>query len=74
MRKYIKPGSVTWWGGVAPLVTGLIIASEPLTGWADLSLTLRNVVGDVSPAALVNGGLIVIGLRAAPGVNLPKGV
>ncbi len=63
--KYIKPRSLTWWASVAPLLAGVILATEPLHGWIGLSQTLRNFTGDVPPSLLINAGLAGIGLRGA---------
>lgn len=64
--KYIKPYSLTWWASVAPLVAGLILATEPLHGAAGLVGVVRELVGaDIEPAYLINAGLAGIGLRAA---------
>lgn len=64
-RRYIKPRSLTWWASAAPLVIGMIIATEPLHGLAALAATLRNITGDTPPAMLINAGLAGIGLRGA---------
>ncbi len=65
LAKYFKPGSLTWWASVAPLVAGLILATEPLHGWTDIAQTLRNITGDMAPSILINAGLAGIGLRGA---------
>jgi hypothetical protein len=63
--KYWKPRSVTWWGGVVPLVAGLILATEPLHGWLDLVATINNMTGFIPAAILINSGAVAIGLRGA---------
>jgi hypothetical protein len=65
MRKYVKPGSLTWWASAAPLAAGIILATEPLHGWFEIAQTLRNFSGEVPPAMLINAGLLGIGLRGA---------
>lgn len=64
-RKYVKPASVTWWASMAPLVAGVVLATEPLHGWFSVAQTLRNFAGDAPPAVLINAGLLGIGLRGA---------
>lgn len=63
--KYFKPRSLTWWASVAPLVAGLIVASEPLHELAKLVATIDNMTGGMSAAVMINSGLIGIGLRGA---------
>tara|TARA_R110000764_G_C11029370_1_gene385335 strand:- start:38224 stop:38424 length:201 start_codon:yes stop_codon:yes gene_type:complete len=63
--KYWKPKSITWWGGVVPLVAGLILATEPLHGWLDLVSTINNMTGFIPAAILINSGAVAIGLRGA---------
>ena len=63
--RHVKPTSLTWWASVAPLVAGLVLATEPLHEWAALADTTRNLVGDVSPSLLINAGLAGIGIRGA---------
>ena len=63
--KYWKPKSLTWWGGVVPLVAGLIIATEPLHGWLDLVSTINNMTGRIPAAVLINTGAVAIGFRGA---------
>ena len=63
--KYLKVKSLTWWVSVAPIIAGLIIASEPLHGASSIVQTINSATGDISPAVLINSGLIGIGLRGA---------
>tara|TARA_R110000822_G_scaffold7154_2_gene29430 strand:+ start:901 stop:1101 length:201 start_codon:yes stop_codon:yes gene_type:complete len=63
--KYWKPRSVTWWGGVIPLTGGLIVATLPLHGWADLVTAIDNVSGGLPAAILINAGAVAIGFRGA---------
>ncbi len=63
--KYLKPKSLTWWASVAPVVAGLIVASEPLHGGSAVVQTINSVTGNISPAVMINAGLAGIGLRGA---------
>lgn len=64
MNKYFKPGSLTWWASVSPLLMGLFIASEPLHGMASAVLSIKNATGMTAPV-LINAGLVGIGIRGA---------
>ena len=64
-RKYIKPDSLTWWASFAPILAGVVVASEPLHGLSDVVATVNNMTGHMSPAILINAGLAGIGLRGA---------
>lgn len=66
-RKYWKPGSLTWLMSVAPLVAGLVIATEPLHGMSGLVEAINNMTGSTPPAVLINAGLAGIGIRGAIG-------
>ena len=63
--KYLKPNSLTWWASATPLCLGFVAASEPLHGLIGVTETIANLTGGASPYALVNAGLIGIGLRGA---------
>ncbi len=63
--KYIKPDSLSWWASIAPLIAGLVLASEPLHNLSEVAQTLRNMTGDTPPALLINAGLAGIGIRGA---------
>lgn len=63
--KYFKPKSVTWWASVAPLVAGMIVATEPLHGLTAAVDVINAITGNASPAILINAGLAGIGLRGA---------
>jgi hypothetical protein len=63
--KYFKPRSLTWWGAMVPLVSGLVVASEPLHGLTGIVQTIDGVTGHVAPALLINAGLVAIGARGA---------
>lgn len=64
-RKYIKINSLTWWAAVAPLVAGIIVATEPLHHTTGLVATINNLTGHAAPALLINAGMGAIGLRGA---------
>ena len=64
--RYIRPPSLTWWGGLLSFATGAASLVVPVTGpLADLArlITLLSGSGDASPAALIALGLGLIGLR-----------
>jgi hypothetical protein len=64
--KYIKPKSVSWWASLAPLVGGLIIAgSEAVPALEPPARVVNSLSGGMTPALLVNMGLVGIGLRGA---------
>ena len=63
--KYLKPRSLTWWTSLAPVIAGLIVASEPLHGVVSLVETIDGITGGISPAIMINAGLAGIGLRGA---------
>ncbi len=65
MGKYVKLRSLTWWASMAPLVAGIVLATEPLHGWFAVDQTLRNLTGEAPPMMLINAGLAGIGLRGA---------
>ncbi|MCG7628977.1 hypothetical protein MHM88_14290 [Epibacterium sp. MM17-32] len=66
-KKYFKPKSLTWLASLVPLGCGVFLAAEPLhnlTTWVEAVTT---ATGGMSPFALINAGLIGIGLRGAVG-------
>lgn len=65
IRKYIKARSLTFWASLALVVQGLILATEPLHGFSNLTAALHNISGDIAPGMMINTGLAGIGLRAA---------
>lgn len=65
MGKYVKPKSLTWWASLVPLVMGLILAFEPVHGWASVVAVIDGLTGGAAPAVLINAGLIGIGIRGA---------
>ena len=64
-RKYWRPASLTFWSSVTPISVGVFMASVPLHGFDALAFTADNLTGNVGSYALINGGLVGIGLRAA---------
>ena len=64
-RKYFQPKSLTWWASVAPLVAGVVVATEALHGASSLVSSVNAATGGVPAAALINAGLVGIGLRGA---------
>tara|TARA_R110000850_G_scaffold18506_1_gene56671 strand:- start:1359 stop:1565 length:207 start_codon:yes stop_codon:yes gene_type:complete len=67
VNKYFKPKSLSWWSAVVPLAAGLVVATEPLHGVGSIVQTIDSVTGHVSPAMLINAGLVGIGFRGAIG-------
>jgi len=65
-RKYFKPGSLTWWASVAPLIAGLFLATDGLHGAVGIADAIRTGTGMSAPV-LINMGLAGIGLRGAMG-------
>ena len=66
-RKYFKPKSLTWWGGVAPIIAGVFIASEPLHNLTNMVEVVRTLTGHAPVGILINAGLVAIGLRGKDG-------
>lgn len=48
-----------------PLIAGVVVAFEPLHGGVAITETINNVTGFLSPAVMINAGLIGIGVRGA---------
>ncbi|QDP65851.1 MAG: hypothetical protein Unbinned7865contig1001_50 [Prokaryotic dsDNA virus sp.] len=67
MKKYFKPASVSWWAALAPLISGIIVATEPAHNLSAIVTIINNVTGHTPPALLINAGLAGIGLRGAMG-------
>ncbi|MCI5078688.1 hypothetical protein [Oricola sp.] len=67
MLKYILPKSLTWWTGVASIVTGAAQIAAPdakAIGQVGEVLSLANGAGSApTPATLIVLGLGLIGLR-----------
>lgn len=65
-RKYFKPKSLAWWASVAPLFGGVIIAtSEAVPTIAPVAAVVKSLAGDMTPAQLIQLGLLGVGLRGA---------
>lgn len=65
LRKYWKPTSLTWLASVTPLVIGIFMALEPVHGLSQWVQAAGAMTGDMPPYALINMGLVGIGLRGA---------
>lgn len=65
MGKYVKPRSLTWWASLVPIAAGVVVASEPLHGATLVVQSINNATGGLSPAVLINAGIVGIGLRGA---------
>lgn len=66
MKKYFKPKSLTWWGSVIPLVAGVISAvSVSVPALAPAKVIIDVASGGLTPAVLINAGLVGIGVRAS---------
>lgn len=63
--KYFKPGSVTWWASLVPLLAGLIVASEPIHGLTSVVESINRATDGAAPAIMINLGLAGIGFRGA---------
>ena len=64
--KYFKPGSITWWASVAPLLAGLVLAlSAAFPALAGAAAVISEASGDLPAPVLINMGLVGIGLRGA---------
>ena len=63
--KYFKPASLTWWASFVPLAMGTFAASEPLHGLSVGVLVVDNLTGGIGSYALINAGLVGIGMRGA---------
>lgn len=66
MIKYFKPKSLTWWGSVVPLLAGLIsAASASVPALEPAKVVIDAASGGLTPAVLINAGLVGIGVRAS---------
>ena len=61
---YFLPNSLTWLAGATLIALGVFLGFEPVHEMSNYAQSVRNVVGDVSPAALVLNGVGFIGIRA----------
>lgn len=68
MNKYFKPGSLTWWASVTPLLAGIVLAlSAAIPALAPVVAVINAASGGLPAPVLINMGLIGIGLRGAVG-------
>jgi len=67
INKYFKPKSLSWWSGIAMVLSGAFMAFTPMHAMDELSEAIRMLYAGVSPAVLINSGLAIIGLRGAQG-------
>ena len=65
MNKYIKPKSLTFWASMVSLSLGVFLAFAPIHGLADWVDAVNNLTGNVGSYALIQAGLVGIGLRGA---------
>lgn len=66
VAKYIKPKSLTWWASVFPLIAGVALAfTSSVPGMEGLATIISSFFPGMSAVALINMGLIGIGLRGA---------
>lgn len=65
--KYFKPRSVAWWASIGMIASGAFIAFDQLHGLEAAAAGLSRVYGGLSPAALINAGLLGLGLRGMNG-------
>jgi len=64
--RHFKPKSLTWWASFVPVALGVFVATVDLHGmvvWVDAV----NNMTDLTAAAMIDVGLIGIGLRGAMG-------
>lgn len=66
VAKYVKPKSLTWWASVFPLIAGVVLAfTSSVPGMEGVAGIIGGFFPDMSAVALINMGLIGIGLRGA---------
>lgn len=66
VSKYVKPKSLTWWASVFPLFAGIALAvASAVPGFEGLVSLINGMFPELSAVALINMGLIGIGLRGA---------
>lgn len=66
VAKYVKPKSLTWWASVFPLFAGIVLAvASAVPGFDGLVGVINGMFPELSAVALINMGLIGIGLRGA---------
>lgn len=66
VSKYVKPKSLTWWASVFPLFAGIVLAiASVIPGFEVVVGMINGMFPELSAVALINMGLIGIGLRGA---------
>lgn len=66
MQKYFKPNSLTWWASFTPFLAGVLLAlSEAIPAMGGIAAVINAASGGIPAAALINAGLVGIGLRGA---------
>lgn len=64
--KYLKPKSLTWWAGLFPLASGIVVSlAAGFPGLQPVADALVALYGGMTPAGMINAGLVAIGLRGA---------
>jgi hypothetical protein len=64
--RYVLPKSLTWWAGLAAILTGLAALALPDSGpLGEFAGVIAQLIGanDAAPATLITLGLGLIGLR-----------
>lgn len=63
--RYIRLKSVTWWAGIASILTGILMMTGASQAWAELAMVISLLSGsaDASPASMIVLGLGLIGIR-----------
>lgn len=64
-NKYVKTSSLTWWACFVPILAGIFLATEHLHQLHDWVLVVNQMTGGITPAVLINSGLVGIGVRGA---------
>ena len=66
VAKYWKPTSLTWWGGVAMALSGVVLAvAGSIPALAPVSALIAQAYPGMGAWMLINGGLVAIGIRGA---------
>jgi hypothetical protein len=66
VSKYVKPKSMTWWASAFPLFAGVVLAvTSAIPGLEVIAGIIGGFFPGMSAVALINMGLIGIGLRGA---------
>lgn len=63
---YFKPASVSWWGGVLLVLSGILVAFHPDAASHPVMTVVTAMAGldGTSPALLIGLGMGIIGMRA----------